>query len=37
MSDILGFIMIALAAFIVAVNVATTVLPSFRRWVYSKD
>jgi len=37
MNDIFGYIIIALAVFIVAVNIATTVSPKFRRWVYSKD
>lgn len=37
MSDIFGYVIIGLALFVIAVNVATTVLPKFRRWVYSKD
>ena len=37
MSDIFGYVIIALTVFIVVVNIAITVLPKFRRWVYSKD
>ena len=37
MSDIFGYIIIALAILIIGVNVLTNVLPSFRRWLYSKD
>jgi len=35
--DIIGFFVIGLAALIVIVNVAITLSPRFRRWVYSKD
>ena len=37
MIDIFGYIIIASAVFIIAVNIATTVSPKFRRWIYSKD
>jgi uncharacterized membrane protein len=30
-------ILFSLVAIIIGVNVAITVLPRFRRWVYSKD
>ena len=37
MSEMLEFIIIALVVLIIGVNVATTISPSFRRWLYSKD
>lgn len=37
MNDIFGYILISLAALIIIVNIATTISPSFRRWLYSKD
>jgi hypothetical protein len=37
MSDIFGYVVISLALFIVAVKIAITLSPRFRRWVYSKD
>lgn len=35
--NIFGYVIVGLTVFIVAVNIATTVSPKFRRWVYSKD
>lgn len=37
MNDIFQYIIIVLVVAIVGVNIATTISPKFRRWVYSKD
>ena len=37
MNEFLQYSVITLAVFIIVVNIATTVSPKFRRWVYSKD
>lgn len=35
MDNIFGYVIVGLAVFIIAVNIATTVSPKFRRWVYN--
>ncbi len=37
MIEILQSIVVSLAVLVIAVKIATTVSPKFRRWVYSKD
>jgi hypothetical protein len=37
MNEILQYIIVGLTVLVIAVNIATTLSPRFRRWVYSKD
>jgi len=35
--DIMLDIIVFLTIFVIVVNIATTILPKFRRWIYSND
>ena len=37
MNEILQYSFVGLTVLVIAVNIATTLSPRFRRWVYSKD